>query len=245
MQKLIGYCPQFDAVLDDLTGYETLLMFCLLRGITLSESKKVAEYLARDFDFYRHLHKRVKQYSGGNKRKLSTAIALIGDPPVLYLDEPTTGMDPATKRFLWNVLCKVRDSGKCIILTSHSMEECEALCTRLAIMVNGSFKCLGSTQRLKSKYSEGYTLTIKAKKGTDNETLNANVAAIENFVVRNFPSATLREKHQEMLSYFINEKSLPWSRMFGIMEMGKKQLSIEDYSLGQCSLEQVRFKLKP
>lgn len=57
--------------------------------------------------------------SGGNKRKLSTAIALIGDPPVVYLDEPTTGMDPAAKRHLWNVICKVRDSGRCIILTSH------------------------------------------------------------------------------------------------------------------------------
>ena len=57
--------------------------------------------------------------SGGNKRKLSTAIALIGDPPVIYLDEPTTGMDPAAKRHLWNVICKVRDSGRCIILTSH------------------------------------------------------------------------------------------------------------------------------
>lgn len=88
---MIGYCPQFDAVLDDLTGYETLIMFCLLRGIAFDESKIVAENLAREFDFDRHLHKRVKEYSGGNKRKLSTAIALIGDPPVLYLDEPTTG----------------------------------------------------------------------------------------------------------------------------------------------------------
>lgn len=148
-------------------------------------------------------------------------------------------MDPATKRFLWNVLCKVRDSGKCIILTSHSMEECEALCTRLAIMVNGSFKCLGSTQRLKSKFSEGYTLTIKTKKRDDSETLVTDIATVESFVLRHFPSATLREKHQEMLSYFIKEKSLPWSRMFGIMEVGKKQLNIEDYSLGQCSLEQV------
>lgn len=152
-------------------------------------------------------------------------------------------MDPATKRYLWNVLCKLRDSGKCIILTSHSMEECEALCTKLAIMVNGSFKCLGSVQRLKSKFAEGYTLTIKTQRSTDYETLIANLTNIETFVLGNFPSAILREKHQEMLCYFIKEKSLPWSRMFGIMEEGKKQLHIEDYSLGQCSLEQVSFIL--
>lgn len=91
VHKQIGYCPQFDAVLDDLTGKETLIMFCLLRGITFSDSKIVADNLAKEFDFYRHLDKKVKEYSGGNKRKLSTAIALIGDPPVIYLDEPTTG----------------------------------------------------------------------------------------------------------------------------------------------------------
>lgn len=91
VHKQIGYCPQFDALLDDLTGYETMVMFGLLRGIRFDECKFVAEYLSKEFDFYRHLHKQVKEYSGGNKRKLSTAIALIGDPPVVYLDEPTTG----------------------------------------------------------------------------------------------------------------------------------------------------------
>lgn len=91
VHKFIGYCPQFDALLDDLTGRETMQMFCMLRGITSTESGYVIRRLAEDFDFVRHLDKKVKEYSGGNKRKLSTAIALIGDPPVVYLDEPTTG----------------------------------------------------------------------------------------------------------------------------------------------------------
>lgn len=65
------------------------------------------------------IYSQVKEYSGGNKRKLSTAVALVGDPPVIYLDEPTTGMDPVAKRHLWNVICKIRDEGKTIILTSH------------------------------------------------------------------------------------------------------------------------------
>lgn len=91
VNKSIGYCPQFDALLDDLTCWETLIIFGLLRGITRKESKVLAKKLAKDFDFYQHLHKKVKQLSGGNKRKLSTAVALIGDPLVIYLDEPTTG----------------------------------------------------------------------------------------------------------------------------------------------------------
>ena len=89
--------------------------------------------------------------SGGNKRKLSTAIALVGNPPIVLLDEPTTGMDPTTRRYLWDVLTGIVQEGRSIVLTSHSMEECEALCTRLAIMVNGSFKCLGNIQHLKNK----------------------------------------------------------------------------------------------
>lgn len=80
------------------------------------------------------------------------------------VDEPTTGMDPGAKRNLWNMVSKIRNSGKSIVLTSHSMEECEALCTRLAIMVNGEFKCLGSTQHLKNKFSKGFTLSIKVQK---------------------------------------------------------------------------------
>ncbi|CAG9855955.1 unnamed protein product [Phyllotreta striolata] len=241
VQKVIGYCPQFDALLDDMTAEESIVMFALLRGISFSDTTKIAEYLSREFDFHRHLKKKVKELSGGNKRKLSTAISLIGDPPLLYLDEPTTGMDPATKRYLWNALCKIRDRGKCIILTSHSMEECEALCTRLAIMVAGNFKCLGSTQHLKSKFAEGYTLTIKLKK--DSENANAgefDTESIEAFIREKFPGAQLREKHQELLSYYVTDKSVPWSKMFGVLEEAKRgDLNIEDYSLGQSTLEQV------
>lgn len=238
VQKLIGYCPQFDALLDDLTARETLIIFGLIRGVAHKECNDLGEKLAMEFDFYKHLDKKVKELSGGNKRKLSTALALIGDPPVIYLDEPTTGMDPATKRYLWQALCKLRDGGKCIVLTSHSMEECEALCTRLAIMVNGTFQCLGSTQRLKNKFAQGYALTIKAKKYTDHAS-EIDTQAIDNFIQQQFPGAILKDKHQELVSYQLVDNKLPWSKMFGILERSKQELHIEDYSLGQCSLEQV------
>lgn len=151
-------------------------------------------------------------------------------------------MDPAAKRHLWNALCKVRDNGKCIVLTSHSMEECEALCTKLAIMVNGNFKCIGSTQHLKSKFSEGYTLTIKIKKQDNSiDIQESEIEPIDSYVRRSFPSAVLREKYQELLTYYISDISMRWSAMFGLMEKGKQFLNIEDYSLGQSSLEQVRI----
>lgn len=131
VHKRIGYCPQFDALIDDLTGRETLRLFALSRGIPRFKLEDVIKKLSTDLNFAKHLDKLVRAYSGGNKRKLSTAVALLGNPVIIYLDEPTTGMDPGAKRNLWDVMCNVRDSGKTIVLTSHSMEECEALCTRL------------------------------------------------------------------------------------------------------------------
>uniref|UniRef100_A0A182J4R4 ABC transporter domain-containing protein n=1 Tax=Anopheles atroparvus TaxID=41427 RepID=A0A182J4R4_ANOAO len=230
----IGYCPQFDALLEDLTGRETLYIFALMRGVHRSEINGVSLTLAEELNFGKHLDKRTKAYSGGNKRKLSTALALMGNPSVVYLDEPTTGMDPGAKRQFWNVICKVRNSGKSIVLTSHSMEECEALCTRLAIMVNGEFKCLGSTQHLKNKFSEGFLLTVKTKRQ------QANAAEeVKSFVMNKFEGAVLKEEYQDSLTFHIARTDQRWSAMFGLMESAKDRLGIEDYALGQTTLEQV------
>lgn len=156
----IGYCPQFDALFGELTGRETLTMFLMMCGTPLVKTTKVILLIANELNFIKHIDKQVREYSGGNKRKLSTALAIIGGPALIYLDEPTTGMDPGAKRHLWGVLSKYQAAGKSIILTSHSMEECEALCTRLSIMVNGEFQCIGSTQHLKNKFSKGFTINI-------------------------------------------------------------------------------------
>ncbi|KAL1402783.1 hypothetical protein pipiens_019647 [Culex pipiens pipiens] len=238
VHQQIGYCPQFDALIDDLTGRETLMIFALLRGIPKDEVSMVGLRLAEDLNFMKHIDKRTKQYSGGNKRKLSTALALMGRPTVVYLDEPTTGMDPGAKRQLWDVVCKERSAGKSIVLTSHSMEECEALCTKLAIMVNGEFKCIGSTQHLKNKFSNGYYLTVKLKKKTT-ESGPDKVAEIKNYIVAKIPEAELKEEYMESLTYQIPKTDIRWSTMFGIMEQAKRELDIEDYVLGQTSLEQV------
>lgn len=124
-------------------------------------------------------------------------------------------MDPATKRHLWNTICQIRAEGKCVILTSHSMEECEALCTKIVVMVNGSFKCLGSSQHLKDKFTKAYTLTIKLKKSLKG---SVNTQSVETFILRNFPSAVLKERHQELLTFYISVRSIPCSRMFGTRE---------------------------
>uniref|UniRef100_A0A1I8Q220 ABC transporter domain-containing protein n=1 Tax=Stomoxys calcitrans TaxID=35570 RepID=A0A1I8Q220_STOCA len=255
--KEIGYCPQFDALLDDLTGRETMRIFCLLRGVRRDRISNISEELAKSFGFMKHFDKETKAYSGGNKRKLSTALAVIGSPSVIYLDEPTTGMDPAARRQLWNMVCRIRDSGKSIILTSHSMEECEALCTRLAIMVNGEFKCIGSTQHLKNKFSKGLILKIKVRRSTDiikssngrtlsigsnsalPHVMEQDIQNVRTFIETEFPRAELQENYQGILTFYIPLSSIKWSQIFGLMESNRDQLNIEDYSISQTTLEEI------
>ncbi|XP_020809671.1 ATP-binding cassette sub-family A member 3-like isoform X2 [Drosophila serrata] len=159
----IGYCPQFDAIFEDLTGTQNLRIYCLLRGVQRRYVKDISWTLARAFGFENYMNKQSKHYSGGNKRKLSTAIAILGNPSVVFLDEPTSGMDPGARRNLWQIMDLIRTAGKSLVLTSHSMDECEALCTRLTIMVDGEFKCIGSTQSLKNQYAKGLILKVKVK----------------------------------------------------------------------------------
>lgn len=110
-------------------------------------------------------------YSGGNKRKLSVAIAMLGNPPIVFLDEPSTGMDPKARRFMWGVISRITTKRKrsSVVLTTHSMEEAEALSTKIGIMVAGSMKCMGSVQHLKSKFGKGYELEIKLKLPTNEQ----------------------------------------------------------------------------
>ena len=163
-QEYIGYCPQFDALVDTLTGREMLSLFCGLRGVPTDRVKIMINFMTTMADLKPHIDKLTKSYSGGNKRKLSLAIAMIGNPPVLFLDEPTAGVDPGARRKIWATLNQAqKELNSSVVLTSHSMDECEALCHRLVIMFRGTFRCLGSSQQIKSRYGQGFTVLIKTK----------------------------------------------------------------------------------
>uniref|UniRef100_A0A672IPT5 ABC transporter domain-containing protein n=1 Tax=Salarias fasciatus TaxID=181472 RepID=A0A672IPT5_SALFA len=237
VQQRIGYCPQFDAVLDHMTGRETLSMYARLRGIPEKYVSGCVENVLRSLLLEPHADKLVRSYSGGNKRKLSAGMALIGGPPVIFLDEPSTGMDPVARRLLWDAVTRTRESGKAIIITSHSMEECEALCTRLAVMVNGQFKCLGSPQHLKSKFGSGYTLLAKVH--IEAELEDSDLLLFKDFIESTFPGSQLKDEHQGMVHYHLTDKTLTWAQVFGTLEAAKEKYRIEDYCVSQISLEQV------
>uniref|UniRef100_A0A669DIM3 P-type phospholipid transporter n=1 Tax=Oreochromis niloticus TaxID=8128 RepID=A0A669DIM3_ORENI len=231
----MGYCPQFDAIDELLTGREHLYLYARLRGVPESEIPRVAEWGIQKLGLSEYAGRCAGTYSGGNKRKLSTAIAMIGCPALVLLDEPTTGMDPHSRRFLWNAIMSVIQDGRAVVLTSHSMEECEALCTRLAIMVNGTFKCLGTIQHLKYKFGDGYVVTMKIKPAKAG--LSPELEPVESFMETSFPGCVQREKHYNTLQYEIASSSL--ARIFQLVVANKDRLSIEDYSVSQTTLDQV------
>ncbi|KAI1307953.1 Phospholipid-transporting ATPase ABCA3 [Halotydeus destructor] len=234
-QQQLGYCPQFDALLDKMTGSEMLFLFGRLRGIPEYMLRREVNQLIEMSDLTKHAHKPTETYSGGNKRKLSLAIALIGSPKLLLLDEPTSGVDPGARRKIWTTLGHIREQYGCsIILSSHSMEECEALCSRLAIMVKGQFRCLGPVQHLRNKYGQGYTVIIKIKR----DRLDTS-QEVQRAVQSSLRGTVLLDAHETVINYHVTDTSVTWSELFENLERIKQTFDLEDYSVSDTTLEQI------
>lgn len=171
VRRLLGMCPQSHALLDLLTVREHLELFGRIKGVPNEDLNDVIEYRMEDMGIKQYEYKKAQSLSGGNKRKLSVAQALIGNPPLVLMDEPSTGMDPVSRRALWDIISTVSAKRKecTIIITTHSMEEAEALCTKVGIMVGGRLRCFGTIQDLKSKFGHGYTVNSKFCEPTDEE----------------------------------------------------------------------------
>ena len=159
IRKSLGICPQHDILWPDLTAAEHLRLFAEFKGMSRNEIPDEIEKRLIDVDLLNVEHVLAGTYSGGMKRRLSVAIACIGDPEIILLDEPTTGMDPHSRRKVWKLIESMKGS-RAILLTTHSMEEADALADRIAIMANGQLRCVGDSLKLKRKYGAGYNLNL-------------------------------------------------------------------------------------
>ncbi|KAF3843010.1 hypothetical protein F7725_001859 [Dissostichus mawsoni] len=229
----IGYCPQVDALDDLLTGKEHLYFYARIRGISKKEIDGVVNYLLKRLELSYHKDIITDGYSCGTRRKLSTALALIGHPKILLLDEPSSGMDPRTKRHLWKIISE-EVKGKCaVVLTSHSMEECEALCSRLAIMVKGQFCCLGSLQHIKNRFGSGFTVKMYLAEAS------CDAEAITVFMRSRFPSTYLKDQHSTMVEYHVPTAPGGVADIFDQLESNKNALQIKHFSVSQTTLDEV------
>jgi ABC-2 type transport system ATP-binding protein len=171
-RKAIGFCPQEPSLLGRLTGLENIKLFAGLYGVRFNEVKDRVYYLLKELDLIEHVGKLVDKYSGGMKKKLSLVIALMHDPEVLVLDELATGMDPLSRRKVWDILKESKKEGKTILLSTHYMEETERLADRVGIMYGGKLLVEGSPDELKRRYGPKTVIELKVRAGDPKRVVN-------------------------------------------------------------------------
>ncbi|XP_077564577.1 ATP-binding cassette sub-family A member 2-like [Haemaphysalis longicornis] len=232
-QSFIGYCPQSDALLGKLNAYETLRLFGRLRGVPSTELGPMIEQLIKVVDLEEQASKLCEHYSGGQKRKLCIAVALMGFPSVVFLDEPYAGVDVISRNNMRETMNELKEStNTSIVLTSHNMAECELSCDRIGIMVKGQMTCIGTLQHLKTKFGKGITIQFVVPLGSE-----VNPADLNKAVSAAIPGAKqLDAEHR--LEYFLDQRPA-WSALFGRVSALQKEFQFEHIIVTDTNLEEL------
>lgn len=248
----LGVCPQFDAM-DRMTVTEHLQFYARIRGVENPAHNVAAVMQAVGLTAY--ADRMAEKLSGGNKRKLSLGIALMGNPSVLLLDEPSSGMDAAAKRVMWRTLASVVP-GRSLVLTTHSMEEADALANRAGI-ISSKMLALGTTDYLRRKHGDAYYVHIVHKNAP--HCSDGDMLGIREFVQHQFPEARIeREIYGGQVRFTLpithgeDEKSGVITRinsttngtgnvaaLFTSLEAKSDELGVAYYSVSRATLDQV------
>ena len=233
--KLMGVCPQDNLLWGKLTARDHLLFYARLKMLKGDQLVKAVDDALRAVNLLNGgvADKQVKKFSGGMKRRLSVAISFIGDPRVVYLDEPSTGLDPASRQNLWDVVKKGKD-GRGIILTTHSMEEASVLCDRLGIFVDGELVCIGSPQDLVGRYGGFFVFTITVEQGYEHN--------VEPCVREICPTARQTYSVAATQKYELPTTDVTLDTVFGLIRKKGEELRVIDFSISSASLEEVFIK---
>uniref|UniRef100_A0A4W2CK09 ABC transporter domain-containing protein n=1 Tax=Bos indicus x Bos taurus TaxID=30522 RepID=A0A4W2CK09_BOBOX len=236
--RFLGYCPQENVLWPSLTTREHLEVFAAVKGLRRADAHMAISRLVDAFRLHEQLDVPVQKLSGGAARKLCFVLSLLGDPPILLLDEPSTGLDPAEQKQLWQTVQRaVRNTARGALLTTHSMAEAEAVCDRVAIMVSGRLRCIGSIQHLKNSLGKDYILELKLKEASQGMSVHTEV-------LRLFPRAAPQERYSSSSAYRLPVQDVqPLSQAFHKLETVKRNFNLEEYSLSQCTLGKVFLEL--
>lgn len=232
----MGVCPQHDLLWETLTGKEHLFFYARLKNLKGAALVKAVDDSLKSVNLFHGGvgDKQVGMYSGGMKRRLSVAISLIGDPKVVYMDEPSTGLDPASRNSLWNIV-KEAKRNRAIVLTTHSMEEAEVLCDRLGIFVDGEFQCLGNPKELKARYGGAYIFTVTTSPEQESE--------VDQLVCRLSPSANKIYNLSGTQKFELPKQEVRIADVFHAVEIAKSRFSIHAWGLVDTTLEDVFIKV--
>jgi len=227
-KRLFDISPQEASLHPHLNIAEDLYFYARLRGLNRSDARKRAQETLRWAKLEEHASKNGHQLSGGMQRRLLMARALITDPPILYLDEPTTGLDPQSRHALWDYISELKGKKKTIILTTHYMEEAEMLCDRVIIIDCGKIIADGSPSELKRLMGVDSILTLRLRQSlspSDLQLMQRVPGVIGLHCSNGCISMQLRDKEA------LDEIVVTASRLAGINELNLKEPSLEDVFL--------------
>lgn len=177
-RALLGLCPQAIALYEQMTAEENLVLFGRLHGLGTGAARARAGELLETVGLTDRADGRVRTFSGGMQRRLNLAAALVHDPPVVLLDEPTAGVDPHSRNAIFDLVLGLRERGKAVVYTTHYMEEAQRLCDRVAIMDRGRVLATGTVDALIAAHGGASVLTVERLRGAERQTTDEPVRAL-------------------------------------------------------------------
>lgn len=240
----IGVCPQHDIQWDDLTVEEHVLFYARMKGIPAKREKEAVRASIEAVKLTNETNKRSKNLSGGQRRRLSIAISLVGETKVVFLDECTTGLDPDVRREIWTIILEAK-KGRSIILTTHSMEEAEVLSNKIGIMAHGTLRAFAEPLRLKELYGRGFKLNVSVQDGSrDAENSAAARQEAIKYIESLLPAnATKLDAFDTTVSYEFMPVQGMTANLFAEMTAHAHEHSIVDWGISQTSLDEVFLKI--
>ena len=221
--EYIGYCPQFDLLWEDLSVENTLLFYSRMKNKDKEKIYLMVEKILIDVRLVKFRKYLVRELSGGMRRRLSLGVALIGEPQIVFLDEPTTGLDPKNKREIWDILSHCKEN-RCMILTTHLMDEAETLCDRIGIILKGKIRCLGSQYKLKANYGKGFKLCINLKPFTV-ESYNSNTI-----------NDSIKDDKEEKIGFFFDKDKIKEQHRINELRINKISSFLNEIFSRNCKL---------
>ena len=232
VRGLVGLTGQFASVDEDLTGAENLVLLARLLGHSRPGARRRAEELLTAFDLTSAAGRQVKTYSGGMRRRLDIAASIVVRPELIFLDEPTTGLDPRSRNQVWDIVRALVDAGTTVLLTTQYLDEADQLADRISVIDTGRVIAEGSADELKASVGSG-ALHVRVRRPEQREQARELLARVLAVVVRT-------ESDPAALSATVDD-SAPVAR--ALTELQHSDIAVAQFSLGRPSLDEVFLAL--
>lgn len=249
LRRSLGVCPQFDVVYDELSAVDQLVLYGGIAGLDDERAHKEARRLLRCLNLQDKGHRTAAQLSGGEKRRLSLATALIGAPRIILLDEATTGLDPNNRRNVWKLLSELKSGAHgprtTILMTTHDMDEAEVLGDVIGVMSKGKMQALGTALDLKAQYGLGYQLLcVRADGHRAGDAGDADANALLELAKKHTPGAQLKSNiGAEVALHLPAGESSAFAALFDELDRTKDAFGIASFGLSASTLEDVFMEL--